>query len=123
MLETSLTIKKLEFFLNLGWGKEERAEKQSVFIDIHLLFSTPPKACETDELNDTLCYDTLIQKLKNEMQSKEFRLIEHTAHDIYHFIQSNLHSENKLKIQIFITKFPPIFGLTEGVCFQYGDKL
>jgi len=123
MLEASLTIKKLEFFLNIGWGEEERAQKQSVFVDIQLFFSKPPNACKTDELSDTFCYDALIQQLKNTIQSKEFRLIEHVAHQIYHLTQSILSQKNELKIKIFITKFPPIFGLTEGVCFQYGDIL
>lgn len=123
MLEASLTIKKLEFSLNLGWGEKERAQKQNVFVDIQLFFSKPPKACETDELSDTVCYDTLIQQLKNKIQAKEFCLVEHVAQNIYHVTQSILNSKNEIKIKIFITKFPTISGLTEGVCFQYGDVL
>jgi dihydroneopterin aldolase len=114
-----LFLRGIELTLNLGWPDAERAQKQSLLIDIILQFATPPKACLTDNLTDTICYDELIKKIVQATEAREYRLIEHLAWHIYQIIQKNLSSH---AISVSISKKPAIPQLTGGVVFTYGDK-
>jgi dihydroneopterin aldolase len=112
-------LRAIELNLHLGWPEAERKEKQIILVDLHLHFSTPPKACETDDLKDTYCYDQLIQKIVKETTSREFRLIEYLAQHIYQIIR--LTFTEIAAIQVAVSKKPAIPQLTGGVVFSYGD--
>lgn len=114
----SLLINNLELSVHLGWPEKERAKKQIVQVSIEFFFTKPPKACVSDDLADTFCYDDLIKKLKEKTSQKQFYLIEHLAHEIYAQIKQLI----SMNIMIHLTKKPKISGLRNGVCFSYGDK-
>ncbi len=114
-----LKINQFELSLFLGWSAEERAEAQTIFLDIDLVFGEPPLACTTDNLNDTVCYFELTEKLRSQFTEKPFRLIEHLAHEIYAFIKK--HTCPSMKVLVHLTKQPAIPQLKGGVCFTYGD--
>lgn len=115
----ALQIRGLELHVNLGWPEKERQQQQAVVMDLTIQFPEPPKACETDNLNDTLCYSDLVNFLRKEISHKKFHLIEHLSHELYLLIKSKL-PENS-KIYININKFPVISGLTGGVSFSHFD--
>lgn len=119
-INSSIVLHRLEWKVNLGWSQEERAQPQTVFVDIKLLFKEPPKACTTDDLADTYCYDKLVQTIKTHIQSHEFRLIEHVGQTIYQICKKSLSDDISLSIKI--TKKPAIIDLTDGVSFFYGDE-
>ncbi len=116
---STLVLNQLELFVHLGWTDDERQKKQKILTDIELIFSTPPVACATDKLNDTVCYNELIQTLQNYLSEKKFHLIEYLCRDIFLFLQTQLAAQTKIKVTI--TKYPAIAGLTGGVRFSYGD--
>lgn len=118
-LQSSLYINGFELHVHLGLSDEERAQPQTVVLDIQLKFSEPPKACATDQLEDTYCYSTLTQWIAKQLQEKQFHLLEHLAHEIYQLIKN--HISDQTQIQLCITKFPPIAGLTGGASFAFGD--
>ena len=60
----ALSINQLELDLFLGWPDEERQRQQTIMLDIVLQTPTPPNACITDNLDDTVCYQHLIKKLR-----------------------------------------------------------
>lgn len=123
---TILSIHAAELCVRLGWEEEERAEHQVVLLDVDLHFPAPPKACTTDQLEDSICYDTLLKEIRHHIRMKEFRLIEHLSHSIYQHIKTTLSLHplgNKIKIMVRLTKHPLIRGLTEGVSFCYGDLM
>jgi 7,8-dihydroneopterin aldolase/epimerase/oxygenase len=113
-----LQIKQLELMVHLGWPEEERKEKQQIYIDIDIFFPEPPKACETDSLDDTICYDELIKKIKHKIDAQSFKLIEHLAKVIYSEIKTAI----PVDIMVHVYKNPNIEGLAKGVRFSYGDK-
>lgn len=117
--KSSLLLQGLALQVNLGWRKQERGKEQAVILDLTLAFPQPPKACLTDELEDTLCYADLIEKIRTAIAHKNFRLLEHLGYDIYHLIKA--HVPPTTKISVRITKFPKIDGLTGGACFCYED--
>lgn len=120
MTISTLSIQQLELSVFLGWPEKERQHQQTIFMDADIWFSSPPLACQSDDLNDTICYSTLTQKLRTKLNNEKFQLIEHLGYSIHEYLKSQLPPAAKLFITI--TKFPDIEGLTGGVTFGYGDE-
>jgi dihydroneopterin aldolase len=119
-LLASLEIKCLELCVFLGWPKEERKKEQVVLLDILIHYQIPPKACETDQLEDTVCYSTLVKYLKDEIAGHSFHLIEYLGAKIFHLVKEK--TPPTAKVNIIITKHPPICGLAQGVRFNFGEN-
>lgn len=117
---SSLSIKQLELYVYLGWPDLERHQEQAVLLDVDIWFPKPPKACVTDNLDDTFCYSTLIAGIRDKVANKNFHLIEHLNHEIYQFVKSQLPDQSKIIVRI--TKHPKIRGFTGSVCFSYWDE-
>lgn len=118
-MKNRLTLHQLVLSLHLGWQQEERAHPQSVWVDIELYFDDEIHACHTDQLTDTICYDTLVTTLKDHLIHREFFLIEHLTFEIYQIVKKNV--SQKTGVNICVTKKPKIEGLLGGVSFIYGD--
>jgi len=116
-----LNLDQLELNLALGWSEAERAQKQIILVDIMINFAEPPKACITDQLEDTYCYDTLIKQLVETIAPKSFKLIEHLAREIYLLIKKFF--TQPVAINIAITKKPNLSTdvTLKGASFSYGD--
>ncbi len=115
-----IQLNQLELNVNLGWPEKERAKKQKIHLDLCIKFPRPPRACVNDDLSDTVCYDTL-SKLVTQLTKKEFKLLEHLAHEIYQLIKKNLPSSTLINLRL--TKKPAVMkNLREGVSFYYGDE-
>lgn len=118
-IKTRIVLHKLELSIHLGWPESERLLKQNVMVDIDIHFSEPPRACLTDQLEDTYSYETLSNAIKEKITSRQFRLIEHLGHEIYQHVKILL--PKATLVTICITKKPPILNLAE-VSFWYGDN-
>ena len=119
-LNSYLSIRNLELNINLGWRLKERRQEQAILLDIDIYFAKPPKAVKTDQLEDTICYATLIEAIRENLGEKKYKLVEHLSYDIYQLIKMRL--SQKAQIMVRVTKHPQIKGLIDGVCFHYGDK-
>lgn len=117
---TKLAIKKLALSVNLGWRTQERKDEQNVFLECDIYFATPPKGCETDHLDDSVCYAKMIDAVRAHITDKHYRLIERLACDIHAVGKAFLSPQDKLLIRII--KYPKIGGLTDGVAFEFGDQ-
>lgn len=120
MTYSNIVIRQFELNVYLGWTEAERLQPQCISLDIFIRFPSEPLACQTDELNDTFCYDTLTKTIKNHLQDQSFRLIESFAYTIYQLIKKSV--LNECLITVGITKQPPIQELKGGVTFLYGDE-
>jgi 7,8-dihydroneopterin aldolase/epimerase/oxygenase len=114
-----LYINKLTLDVHLGWPDAEREKTQPVYLDMIINFNQLTNACSSDDLQDTICYQTLITQLRAHLQQSSYRLIEHLGYVIYHFTKKSL--PTTCSLQIVITKYPNIAGLLQGVSFSYGD--
>lgn len=114
-----LTINGFELPVLLGWPEAERQQAQTIRIDLEIRFTATPKACETDQLQDTFCYDKLLTHLREQTTEREFHLIEHLAAEIHHMVKPSLPKDSQLTVHVL--KFPAINGLTGGVSFAYTD--
>src|SRR5579883_3201823 len=118
-LDSTLFIRQLELRVNLGWRNAERKNEQAVLLDMYIQFSKPPQACETDKLDDTVCYAELIVEIRQQTAKRKYRLIEDLGAEIYQIAKACLPARSKLNVRI--TKYPKVDGLTGGVSFNYGD--
>ena len=118
-IKSKLSIHGLALPVFLGWTEEERQKQQTVLLEMEIKFAAPPKACESDLLDDTYCYDRLIQSLQKQISTTPFRLIEHLACVIYQLAKTFFPQD--ARVTVGITKHPDIKGLTGGASFSYGD--
>jgi dihydroneopterin aldolase len=113
-----ITLQRLELDAFLGWPAAERAVLQPVSIDVTLRFPLPPKGCVTDDLQDTHCYATLVEKIRATVAEQPYRLLENLGYAIYHTVKAAVATAH---VAVDIKKLPPIPNLAGGVTFSIGD--
>ncbi len=116
---STLSLQGLELKIHLGWSRAEQLKKQVVVLDVDIFFTTPPIACTTDILQDTLCYDNLVKNIKKDLAKKKFRLIENLGYSLVQIIKKSLPKDAGVSIKV--KKQPGISNLTGGVSFSYGE--
>lgn len=117
----TLSINQLSLAVSLGWPDHERLEKQTISMNFTVQFATPPLACETDQLKDTVCYSVLIDDLRSRIEKKTYHLIEHLGQEAYQHIKRHLPKDALVKVSVL--KHPAIDGLMGGVMLTFGDTL
>ena len=116
----SLNINNLKISVYIGNTAAEQREKSSVIVCLKILFKKTLKACESDDLFDTICYDNLVKKLRKSISNRRFNLIEKLTKFIYDETKKNI-NRNDAKIAVKVTKINiPIENL-ESVSFIFGD--
>ena len=98
-------LKQMEFYAYHGWYAIESKVGNLFYVDIE--FNIEPEALDwsTDELLDTVDYETIYNIVKTEMEVTS-KLIEHLAYRIKTVIQSSFNHPVKVKI----TKLQPQVG-------------
>ena len=119
-MHTTLTLSQIEFNIIFGWHEKERLQKQTITMDMDLRFPEPPLACTTDQLEDTICYHSLIQSIQKHLNESPFRLLEHASHAIYQLVKNTLPADCLVNIRI--NKNLNVVNLTGNASFSYGDK-
>ncbi len=117
---SALSITGIECHVHIGWPEHERLKRQIIKVDMYLQFAAHPAAVHTDDLNDTVCYATLIQQLHRFLRGKHFRLIEHFTQAIHAQIKTMV--PDQTKVRIYAMKRPPIADFSGEVCFEYGEE-
>ena len=72
----------------IGCTAEERAVPQDVDLDVAIRFAAPPRACETDQLTDTVNYSDLIMAARDLCAKREFKLVEQLVNFVTHGLPS-----------------------------------
>jgi len=116
-LSNTLRINELHLHVHLGVSAKERRKKQKVRVDMVIHFPHMLKACRTDALRDTICYDLLVQRLQDHIATEHYCLIEHLTAAIHICVLKALPARTKL--EVIVTKWPPLKHLIGGVSFSY----
>ena len=112
-LSSNIRIVDYRLKLHLGATSLERARKQLVFLDLNIEFQELPLACETGELNDTVCYQLLLEQVETAVKGKQFTLIENTVFYLFKILKQYLPTGTKLSLKL--TKVKPLKGLAKSV--------
>jgi 7,8-dihydroneopterin aldolase/epimerase/oxygenase len=112
----TLEIGAARLRVRLGCGEAERALPQDVDLAVRVAFAALPRACESDELGDTVCYAKLVEQARELCAGREFRTVEHLAYTIARRLRGELPADARLEVRV--TKLhPPIAELEGGVSF------
>ncbi len=74
-----LRIKNLKYQVAIGVSQEEQNNPQIILISLEFDFLRSPKVCETDNIEDTVCYDLVSRELQSVIYTKKFHTIEYLA--------------------------------------------
>jgi len=95
---SSLKLKTINIPVSLGCWPEEKKAKTNVAVDLTLKYEELPKACYTDCLADTICYDKLAKDIVSFCAHKHFDLIEHLGYEMYRFVKAQLLTSVQIKL-------------------------
>jgi dihydroneopterin aldolase len=104
----------------LGVDPYERRQPREIFVTVILRWTTCPRACENDNLEETLCYATLARAIDGALQGHTFLLLERLTGFLYDQIRSFVTSTEKtwggdVRLSVKVTKpYPPVRGLPEA---------
>ena len=115
-----LELRGARLSVHLGCGEAERTTAQPVDLDVSVRFAERPAACESDKLEDTLCYADLIAAARARVAGREWKLVEHLAHELWKVLRPLVPPGAELWLRV--TKLrPPVSELSGGASFALGD--
>ncbi|MEI8055626.1 MAG: dihydroneopterin aldolase [bacterium] len=100
MYNHALILENLKLKLSIGVTKTERDKKQTILLQIKIIFHKPPLACVTKKVSDTICYAMLIKKIQKFCRNKKFILIEELGTQLFHLIKKNIPKNCKLHLRL-----------------------
>lgn len=112
-----LSLRGLEVDVHLGCTQPERARLQRISISLAIRFERAPRACESDELSETVCMAALAEAIADVCRTREFALLEHLAHELHARVLTLVPRDGECELEV--TKLsPPIANLTGGFAFS-----
>jgi len=115
--ESMLEFHGARLCVRLGWLDAERAEAQAVDLAVRIRFAQTPRACDSDALDDTVCYATLVERARALCVDRSFRLLEHLAWSLGRQLRELVPSDARM--ELCVTKLhPPVAELSGGVSFR-----
>lgn len=120
MKKSQLRIVNWKLPVYLGVGEVERQFLQILEIDIDIDFKMPPKGGENDFIENTVCYDQMIQELNARFKNQSFHLIESVATQIYDLIKAQILECARMYVRV--KKKPSLVGLAGYLEYGYGDE-
>lgn len=109
-----MKINEYELFIYCGVNENERKSKQRILLSVEIYFPNFPKASITDNINDTICYHNLCNKLEG-FNGKTFKTIEALTYKIFAFLR-DIYEPHHLRLQV--DKFPNIKNLKGSASFS-----
>ena len=113
----TLSLRGLEVEVHLGCTQLERARPQRVSISATIRFERAPRACESDDLSETVCMAALAEALGDVCRTREFALIEHLTHELHVRALALVPRDGECELEV-IKLTPPIANLTGGFAFS-----
>lgn len=121
LMFSCLDINNLEVSLRIGIDEEELSCIQDLVINLTIYFLSPPKACKTEKISDTICYSDVISHINDFCALKHYSLIESMANELFISIRSKFLSDNE-KLTLQLCKKPNIINFKGNCCFTLSDK-
>jgi len=103
--KATICIDGLETDVYIGATEEEKSRKQKIRWFISISFSDRPRACKSDLLEDTLCYDHIVNMIIEASNAKKYNLLEHLVETAYKKIKSK-------EVRLLVRASKVIEGLT-----------
>lgn len=95
-----ILLRDLRLNCLVGVPSRERSKRQEIFINV-ILFCVFSRAVKTDDVKDTIDYDSLSQDIQNTIENREYCLLERLAEDV---AQICLKDKRVRKAQVTVDK-------------------
>lgn len=119
-----LTLNTVHLQVRLGCEPPERAQTQSVEIQVRFYFPSVP-ACAGDDISAFICYDKVATALQRTVEGREFRLIEFLAMELVKVLKSSLAQQvpgDDVCVWLKVRKVNiPVSFVEHGASFVYSD--
>jgi FolB domain-containing protein len=120
---SSFSINRLRLKARLGVGEAERAAPQPVELSVRWYFAQEPD-CVSNDNGEFIDYAGLSQRLSKAIETREFRLIEFMARELFTIARDYIddHGGKDIKLWLKLTKCQPaVPDLQEGASFILCD--
>lgn len=118
-----LFIPKLRLWISLGCGAAEKVHPQPVDIFIKISTTQEPKGCNTDQLEDVICYKHLTDLILKVVENRSFNLIESLAKVVFDVLSGEPNLVGSY-LEITIQKpNHPVAHVHEPVTFKYARSV
>ncbi len=102
-MKDRLLVNGIQVMAYCGCQPEEHERRQPFEVDIEMRFDTR-KAAASDDLNDTIDYDWVLEEINNYFKDNKIKLIERMAQIIADIILSD---ERIAKVKVALRKLQP----------------
>lgn len=116
VLSAELQINELCYFVSLGCSDAEKSILQEVLISVSVVFANPPQACESDDLQNTICYAQIADCLFVSFENQKFNTIEKLAMHSWQVVKKLCTEKTQISIKINKVR-PPIGRKNSGSTF------
>lgn len=111
----TIFLSEVKVQTKLGVPEWERMTPQTIILDIEIGYDLS-KACQSDDVNDTIDYGAVVNRVRETLQENSFQLVEKLAE---HLCQLILKEFNALRVKIKVAKPTILPGLKAlGVVIQ-----
>lgn len=120
---THFSINRLQMESHLGVSEAERATPQPVAVSLRLYFPAMP-ACTADDHGVFIDYHALSDKMTHAIATREFRLIEYMAQELFAIARAYLDAQSARDVALWLklTKLTPaVAHLQDGASFVLCD--
>jgi dihydroneopterin aldolase len=114
---TRLEVRDLSVPVRLGCSAEERAVPQEARFSLTLELPRPPRACQTDRLEDTICYATICDAIRAVATSGEFATVERLGAAALERLRAALPPDVRARLRVHKVR-PPVEDLLGGAIFE-----
>lgn len=118
-----LVINDFRLWVNLGCSDEERLHRQLVSIKIEITLLEKCSAMDSDKIDETICYATLIDVIQSKCENMKFNLIERLNKFMHELVNDFIYTNTKYKnttIKISVSKLRiPVPGIHGDVTCIY----
>lgn len=88
--KSKINICNLTTSAYLGVSMQEKAVKQEVKWEVEIQFLELVKGCFDDNIDSTVCYDKIANKINDICKLQDYNLIEHLCFKVYEAIKSQI---------------------------------
>ena len=103
----TIFLSEVKVQTKLGVPEWERMTPQTIILDIEIGYDLS-RACQSDDVNDTIDYGAVVNRVRDTLQENSFQLVEKLAE---HLCQLILKEFNALNVKIKVAKPTILPGL------------
>jgi len=96
----TIFLSEVKVQTKLGVPEWERMTAQTIILDIEIGYDLS-RACQSDDVNDTIDYGAVVSRVRETLQENSFQLVEKLAE---HLCQLILQEFNALNVKIKVAK-------------------